>query len=103
MDTVINKLSEIEKAASTILDSTAARKKALAKEMEEKTAAFDAALEKDTADRVAAIQKKKEEDMNAMLSRQTADSEAFLKQLEENYEKRHEAYVAALFRKMVKE
>lgn len=102
MDTVIKKLSEIENAAGSILDSTAARKKALAAEMEEKTAAFDAALEKETADRIAAIQKKMEAEMNAMLSRQTADSEVLLKRLEENYENQHETYVEVLFAKMIK-
>lgn len=101
MDTVIKKLSEIENAAGSILDTAAARKKDMAREMEEKTAAFDAALERETAERIAAIQKEKEADMNAMLSKQTADSEAFLKRLEENYENRHEAYVEALFHRMI--
>ena len=43
-----------------------------------------------------------EEEMKAMLDKQAADSEAFLKQLEENYESRHEAYAEALFQKMIK-
>lgn len=41
MDTVIKRISEIEKAAVTVMDDAAARKKAFAAEMEEKTRQFD--------------------------------------------------------------
>ena len=44
MDTVINKLWEIEEAAGAITDEANVRKKAFAKEMEDKTASFDAGL-----------------------------------------------------------
>ena len=44
MDTVIDRLSDIEKAAGSVMDDAGVRKKALAKEMEEKTAAFDQEL-----------------------------------------------------------
>ena len=42
MDTVINRLSDIEKAAVSVMDGAGERKKQMAREMEEKTAAFDA-------------------------------------------------------------
>ena len=41
MDKIIDRLSDIEKAAGSLMDDAGVRKKALAKEMEEKTAAFD--------------------------------------------------------------
>ena len=47
MDTVINRLSDIEKAAVSVMDGASERKKQMAREMEEKTAAFDAQLEKE--------------------------------------------------------
>ena len=47
MDTVINRLSDIEKAAVSVMDGAGERKKQMAREMEEKTAAFDARLEKE--------------------------------------------------------
>ena len=40
MDTVINRLSEIEAAAGAIVEEANARKKAFAEEMDAKTAAF---------------------------------------------------------------
>ena len=48
MDTVIDKLSEIEAAAQAITDEANARKKAFAQEMDQKTKAFDAELEHET-------------------------------------------------------
>lgn len=103
MDSVINRLSEIEEAASSIVDEANVRKKAFAKEMEDKTAAFDANLEQETADRIAAIREKMESNMNELLSRQKSESEALLKALEDNYNRHHEAYAEALFQKMIKE
>ncbi|MCC8025038.1 MAG: ATPase [Clostridium sp.] len=103
MDTVINKLSEIEDAAGSIMDEAAVRKKAFAEEMEKRTEDFDAALEKETADEIARIQREMEADMNALLAKQTADCEALLKELDENYNQHHERYVKALFHQMIKE
>lgn len=103
MDTVINKLSEIEEAAGSILDEAGIRKKAFAREMEERTSAFDAALEKETAEEIARIQKKMEADMDSLLAKQTADCQALLKELDENYSRHQEEYVKKLFEKMIKE
>ena len=45
MDTVINRLSEIETAARAIVEEANARKKAFAEEMDAKTAAFDKSVD----------------------------------------------------------
>ena len=45
MDTVINRLSEIDEAANSIMEETNVRKKAFAQEWK-KTAAFDLQLER---------------------------------------------------------
>ena len=62
MDTVIEKISEIESAATAIMEDANERKKAFAKEMEDKTASFDAGLEQETARRIADIGHKMEAD-----------------------------------------
>ena len=100
MDTVINRLSEIEAAAGAIVEEANARKKAFAEEME--TAAFDKSMEQETARRIAEIQEKMEADMNGLLAKQKAESEALLKELEDNYNRHHEEYAEALFQKMIK-
>ena len=92
MDTVIDKLSEIEAAAQAITDEANARKKA-----------FDAELEQETSARIRKVQESMEADMNRKLAQQKADSDALIRQIAENYEKKHETYAEALFKAMIKE
>ena len=51
MDTVINRLSEIEAAAGAIVEEANVRKKAFAEEMDAKTAEFDKSSEMCIRDR----------------------------------------------------
>ena len=97
MDTVINRLSDIEKAAVSVMDGASER------EMEEKTAAFDARLEKETQDRISQIRGKMEEELQQELRQQKEDAKAVMARLEEAYEARHEEYAQALFKNMIKE
>ena len=103
MDTVIDKLSEIEAAAQAITDEANVRKKAFAQEMHQKTKAFDAELEQETSSRIRKGQESMEADMNRKLAQQKADSDALVRQIAENYEKKHETYAEALFKAMIKE
>ena len=103
MDTVIDKISEIEAAAGAIMEEANVRKKAFAGEMEQKTAAFDEELESETALRIRKVQESMEADMNRKLAQQKADSDALIRQIAENYEKKHETYAEALFKAMIKE
>lgn len=102
MDTVLNRLSEIEEAAGAIMDEANVHKKAFAKEMDDKTVSFDAALEQETAGRIAGIRHKMEAEMEAMLARQKSEYGMMLKRLEDNYNQHHAAYAEALFQKMIK-
>ena len=103
MDTVINRLSDIEKAAVSVMDGASERKKQMAREMEEKTAAFDAQLEKENQDRISQIRSKMEEELQQELRQQSEDAKATMKRLEATYENRHEEYAQALFEHMIKE
>ena len=87
MDKIIDRLSDIEKAAGSLMDDAGVRKKALAKEMEEKTAAFDRELEQKTAARISCIQKQMEQEMQEELDKQAADARGMIARLEETYEK----------------
>ena len=65
MDTVIEKISEIESAATGIMEDANERKKAFAKEMEERTAAFDAQLEAETNKRIEELRARMEIEKNS--------------------------------------
>ena len=77
MDTVINRLSDIEKAAVSVMDGAGERKKQMAREMEE--------------------------ELQQELRQQSEDAKATMKRLEATYENRHEEYAQALFKNMIKE
>ena len=52
--------------------------------------------------KIGGFQEKMEADMNGLLAKQKAESEALLKELEDNYNRHHEEYAEALFQKMIK-
>ncbi|WP_394523990.1 ATPase [Lacrimispora sp. JR3] len=103
MDKVIEKISDIESAATSIMDNANERKKAFAKEMEERTAAFDHDLEVQTNKKIEALRKEMEIKMNHQLEKQKNDSMRVLAALEAHYEKEHHRYVENLFQTMIKE
>lgn len=102
MDTVINRISEIEEAAGAIMDEANAKKKEFARQMEEKSLAFDQQLEEETAARIRKVQEAMEADMSTKLAGQKADSDELIRRMEENYELHHEAYAESLFKTMIK-
>lgn len=103
MDTVIAKISEIESAATAIMENANERKKAFANEMEERTAAFDTQLEAETNTRVGELRARMEIEMNERLAKQRDDSKKILEAMEQRYQEHHTEYVEELFKNMVKE
>lgn len=103
MDTVIEKISEIESAAASIMNDANERKKAFAKDMEERTAAFDAQLEAETSKKIEELQAGMEISMNKRLEKQRSDSQKVLEAMEQRYEDHHTQYVEELFNTMIKE
>jgi len=103
MDTVINKISEVESAASAIMDEANDQKKAFAEAMNDKTIAFDHELEAETNKKLQALQTKMELEMQARLADQKEFVEHLLTKLEHNYEECHSQYVDRLFQALLEE
>ena len=78
MEQVLKRLYEIETAADAIMQKADERKKQMAKEMEEKTAAFDQKTQEETAETIA--QKKEElmEQIQKELDAQHSETERLL-------------------------
>lgn len=102
MDTIINQLSEIETAASSIMDKANAKKKAFAKEIEAKTIAFDQELEKKTEEQRESLRTKMETALTCKLEKQKQDTHCLLFRMEKNYEDHHSEYAAKLFQSLIK-
>ncbi len=100
MNTVIKKISEIEDAASSVMESAGARKKAFAQEMEERTKAFDQDLKERTQQGIQELRKRMEAEMNKKLEKQRLHADRLLQRMEQNYNDHHEEYVEKLFRSL---
>nr|WP_314460617.1 ATPase [uncultured Clostridium sp.] len=103
MDAVIDKISEIESAATSIMEHANEQKKAFAKETEERTAAFDAQLENETEKEIEKLKAGMEIKMNQRLKKQQDELQKILEAMEKNFEVHHTQYAEELFNNMIKE
>ena len=96
MDSIVNKLTEIEDAASAIVAHAETQKEILDREYEEKRKAFDAELEKQTQARINAIRDDLEKSTSGILDSQNGASTETIRELEKEYEERHAEYAREL-------
>ena len=100
MDSIVNKLTEIEDAASAIVQHAEDQKEVLNKEYEDKRKAFDAELEKETQLRIDAIRSGLEEKTSGILDSQSGSSTEFITALEKEYEEKHTEYAHEILRRI---
>lgn len=100
MDSIVNKLTEIEDAASAIVQHAEDQKEVLNKEYENKRKAFDAELEKETQLRIDAIRSGLEEKTSGILDSQSGSSTEFIAALEKEYEEKHKEYAHEILRRI---
>ena len=100
MDSIVNKLTEIEDAASAIVQHAEDQKEVLNTEYEDKRKAFDAELEKETQLRIDAIRSELEEKTSGILDSQSGSSTEFITALEKEYEEKHTEYAHEILRRI---
>lgn len=92
MDSVINKLTEIEEAAAAVVAHAEEQKAVLDEEYEERKKAFDRDLEERTQKRLQGIRDELEEEKKRLLEGQTQGSETSILRLREVFECHHTEY-----------
>ena len=100
MDSIINKLTEIEDAASAIVAHAEDQKTALDNEYDKKRRDFDAALEADTQARIREIRGKLEKDTSRVLDTQSDENTASIEALRKEYEEKHTEYARDILRRI---
>ena len=100
MDSIVNKLTEIEDAASAIVQHAEDQKAELDREYDEKRKAFDADLEKQTQARLQAIRDELEKNTNQILDSQTGNSTAAIEALKKEYEEKHTEYAREILKRI---
>lgn len=102
MDTVINKLAEIEHNTARILEDVNLQKITLAKEMEEKTIAYDQETDAHTAGKLAAIK----EDYKKVMEQELADlkekTTKMLASMDEKFQKSHDSISDEIVQQILK-
>ena len=94
MDSIINKLTEIESAASAIVQHAEAEKSALDEKFDKKRMDFDKELEADTQRQIQGIRDKLE------LSGQSQESQDELDALQKEYDEKHSDYAHEILRRI---
>ena len=89
MDSIINKLTEIESAASAIVQHAEAEKSALDEKFDKKRMDFDKELEADTQRQIQEIRDKLEAETSRILSGQSQESQDELNALQKEYNEKY--------------
>ena len=100
MDSIVNKLTEIEDAASAIVQHAEDQKEALNKEYDEKRRAFDEELEKKTEARLNAIHSDLEKSTSRILDSQSDSSTELICSLQKEYEEKHTEYAREILKRI---
>ena len=100
MDSIVNKLTEIEDAASAIVQHAEDQKDVLDKEFSEKRRAFDEELEQKTQDRLNAIRSRLKEKTSRLLDSQSDSSTETIQALQKEYEDRHTEYAHEILKRI---
>lgn len=102
MESVINKLTEIETAASRILEGAANQKKLLDRQQEERIAAFDKELEAHTAASLQNIRDTLKSGTDADLDRLREGINRELAAMDDYYNKNHDTLSTEICEKLIR-
>ena len=100
MDSIVNKLTEIEDAASAIVAHAETQKQAVDREDDEKRRAYDEDLEKQTQARINAIREALEKNTSDILDSQNGASTETIRALQKEYEEKHTEYAHEILRRI---
>ena len=100
MDSILNKLTEIESAAVSIVQHAEAEKSILDEKYDEKRRQFDLELEAETKKQIQAIQDDLQKKTSQILSSQSDERLAQINALQKEYEENHTLYAQKILRKI---
>lgn len=103
MDKLIKKISEIEAAATSVMEEMNTQKAAFTAQIHEKTASFDRELEQSTTEQIKQLNLSMEEELHQQLACQESEGERILERLEQIYEANHTILATNLFQEIIKE
>ena len=100
MDAILDKLTEIENAASAIVRHAEEQKDVLGQEFDEKRKKFDEDLENKTKARLEKIREQLEKEQSRVLNSSSGASEVTICSLRKEYEEKHTEYAHEILRRI---
>lgn len=100
MDAILDKLTEIENAASAIVRHAEEQKDVLGQEFDEKRKKFDEDLENKTKARLEKIREQLEKEQSRVLDSSSGASQDTIRSLREEYEEKHTEYAHEILRRI---
>ena len=100
MDAILDKLTEIENAASAIVRHAEEQKDVLGQEFDEKRKKFDEDLENKTKARLEKIREQLEKEQSRVLNSSSGASEYTICSLRKEYEEKHTEYAHEILRRI---
>lgn len=100
MDSIVNRLTEIEEAAEAIVRHAEKEKELLDREYEEKKQAFDREQDEKTQASIAKIRGELEDSINKLKPRGENVEDSSIEALKKEYETKHSEYARAILRRI---
>ena len=100
MDAILDKLTEIENAASAIVRHAEEQKDVLGQEFDEKRKKFDEDLENKTKARLEKIREQLEKEQSRVLNSSSGASEDTICSLRKEYDAKHTEYAHEILRRI---
>lgn len=98
MDSIVNRLTEIENAAAAIVIHAKEQKKELEQEMRQKQVKFDEELKSETERRLSSVSKEAEQQISAEKERLNKNQDAKILMLKNEYEQNKEQYAREILK-----
>lgn len=101
MDSVVEKLADIEATAEAITQHAQAQKTEIEKEIQKKRNHFDRELEDKTQNKLAKIRKEGEDKMNLILEEQRLKNNSTIQNLEKDFKENHALYAEEILNHII--
>lgn len=102
METIAEKLSEIEMTARAIVDNAQEQKHQMEMKMQEKRDRFDEDMKKETNDKILKIQSDLATNMENLLKKQEKQNEQEIESLKQDFKEHHSEYAKQILERVIK-
>ena len=102
METIAEKLSEIEMTASSIVDGAQEQKHQMEMKMQKQRDTFDADMEKETNEKILKIQSDLATNMENLLKKQEEQNNNEIEALKQDFKEHHSEYARQILERVIK-